>query len=131
MAMSNVVLTDGQGTPVNHTFTPQNGQQGDKPATWYNKVSGTTLKLWEKLEQYVALAKPGGQHRSTFRLDLPRTYMEGTTEKVGHIKYFITCQADEAVATDANLHDALVMVRDLVDEAVFLASHEDLIPSSM
>lgn len=128
MAMANIALTDGQATPVVHTFTPQEGQNGDKPALWLNKAAGATLKLWERLENFVSLGKAGGQHRATWRLILPRTYMEGSVEKVGNLKLFITVQADEQVGSDANLHDILVMGRDLIDEAVTTASHEDLIP---
>lgn len=126
MAMSNVALTDGQGTPVVHTFTPQNGQMGEKPATWYNKAAGATLRLWERLENFVQLGKPGGQHRATWRLILPREFTEGGVTKIGELRGFITVQCDEPVGSDANLHDLLTMMRDLIDEAVTTASHEDL-----
>jgi hypothetical protein len=124
--MSNVLLTDGQGTPVVHTFTPNNGQMGDKPATWYNKAAGTTLRLWERLESFVQLAKPGGQHRSTTRLILPREYTEGSVTKTGELRGFITVQADEQVGTTANLNDLLTMMRDLIDEAITTSTHKDL-----
>lgn len=42
-AIANLVLADGQSTPANHTFVPQNPQFGDKPAVWFERDATNPL----------------------------------------------------------------------------------------
>lgn len=47
--MNNIVIKDGQATPVDHTFTPYQPQQGNNTAAiWYER-SGTTPLGWRRI----------------------------------------------------------------------------------
>lgn len=71
MALSNVVIGDGQSTPVNKTFEVFTPQVGALPAVLFQKAGGIT-KLNERLELNQKRLGDGGGYRTTVLARMPR-----------------------------------------------------------
>lgn len=71
MALSNIVLGDGQATPVNRTFEVFTPQVGSNAAVLLQKAAGIT-KLNERLELALRRSGSGTAYRLELTLRLPR-----------------------------------------------------------
>lgn len=71
MALSNIVLGDGQGTPVNRTFEVFTPQVGNSPALLNQKSSGVT-KQFERLSCLLRRAEGSSSYREVITLKMPR-----------------------------------------------------------
>lgn len=72
MALSNIVLGDGQATPVNRTFEVFTPQVAVNPAVLFQKAGGIT-KLNERMELLQKRSGGGNAYRTEVLLRLPRT----------------------------------------------------------
>lgn len=81
MALSNIVLGDGQTTPVNRTFEVFTPQVGNTPALLNQKSSGVT-KQFERLSLLLRRAEGSSSYRQIISLKLPRVVdaVTGVTE---------------------------------------------------
>lgn len=71
MALSNIVLGDGQATPVNRTFEVFTPQVGNSPALLNQKGSGVT-KHFERLSLLLRRAESSNSYRQIITLKMPR-----------------------------------------------------------
>lgn len=71
MALVNIVIGDGQSTPVNKTFEVFTPQVSVNPAILFQKAGGVT-KLNERLELNQKRLGDGGGYRTTILARLPR-----------------------------------------------------------
>lgn len=71
MALLNIVLGDGQATPVNRTFEVFTPQVAASPAVLFQKAGGTT-KLNERMELLQKRAGGGSAYRTEALLRMPR-----------------------------------------------------------
>lgn len=72
MALSNIVLGDGQPTPVNRTFEVFTPQVTTNPAVLLQKAGGIT-KLNERMELLQKRSGGGSAYRTDILVRLPRT----------------------------------------------------------
>lgn len=72
MALSNLVLGDGQATPVNRTFEVFTPQVGRLPAILLQKAGGIT-KLNERMELLQRRAGSNAAYRTECLVRIPRT----------------------------------------------------------
>lgn len=72
MALLNIVIGDGQSTPVNRTFELFTPQVATNPAILFQKAGGIT-KLNERMELLQKRAGGGSAYRTEALLRLPRT----------------------------------------------------------
>lgn len=81
MALSNIVLGDGQATPVNRTFEVFTPQVGNSPALLNQKSSGVT-KQFERLSMLLRRAEGSSSYRQIITLKVPRVTdaVTGVTE---------------------------------------------------
>lgn len=138
---ANVVLTDGASTPVNHTFSPQNGQVGNsQPAVWLNRsANGGVVVGYEQLTQLVKFV-PGsnGVSRVTQKLVLPTLAVTSPQTGTGiqpppTLAYNITFNAEWVLpnpSTQAERKNLRVMAVDLLAESITVAAVETLEPAT-
>lgn len=72
MALSNIVIGDGQTTPVNRTFEVFTPQVTTNPAVLLQKAGGIT-KLNERMELLQKRSGGGSAYRTDILIRLPRT----------------------------------------------------------
>lgn len=72
MALSNIVLGDGQAAPVNRTFEVFTPQVTTNPAVLLQKAGGIT-KLNERMELLQKRSGGGSAYRTDILIRLPRT----------------------------------------------------------
>lgn len=72
MALSNIVVGDGQATPVNRTFEVFTPQVATNPAVLLQKAGGIT-KLNERMELLQKRSGGGSAYRTDILVRLPRT----------------------------------------------------------
>lgn len=72
MALSNIVIGDGQLTPVNKTFEVFTPQVSNLPAVLFQKAGGVT-KLNERMELLQKRSGGGSAYRTDILVRIPRT----------------------------------------------------------
>lgn len=75
-AQSSIVVNDGQGTPVAHTFVPNGAiAQPDRKVTaeWVDRSQGTEVGNWYIREQY---SPPNGNGIAKMRFTIERPVLE-------------------------------------------------------
>lgn len=138
---ANVVLTDGAGTPVNHTFSPQSGQVGDsQPAVWLNRAANSGVVVgYEQLTQLVKIGKGNtGVSRVTQKLVLPTLAVTSPQTGTG-IQPPPTLAYSNSVVTEyvlpnqgttAERKNLRVMNVDLQAEGITVSAVENLEPAT-
>jgi hypothetical protein len=132
MALSNIVIADGATTPVNHTYVPQNGQIGNTPATWFEKIVSFSSLAWRRVTSLVQLsAKPTGDHKCSMQIHVPfvRT-VDGSEVLDGTISSYVTMVIPANLATDVNLKDIKALTANLMDQTVAAEVFSQLKPST-
>ena len=138
---ANVVLTDGAGTPVNHTFSPQAGQVGNtQPAVWLNRAAnGGVIVGYEQLTQLVKFVNGNtGVSRVTQKLVLPTLAVTSPQTGTGiqpppTLAYNISFNAEWVLpnqSTPAERKNLRVMSADLLTEAITISAVETLEPAT-
>jgi len=69
-AIANLVLADGQATPVNHTFEAQSAQVGDIPAEFLEKSAGS-INGYLRLTVATRKSKVGSSYRTQVKISMP------------------------------------------------------------
>lgn len=109
----NLVLADGQATPVNHTFTVMTPQNGSDPAVWLDKSGG----VFAEYPRITALVKVGNDaSRSQFRVQLPSLDLDGA------LKHTVFGKIEVVVPVEATLdekNDIVAYLTGIVTDAVF------------
>lgn len=81
MALANIILGDGQATPLNRTFEVFTPQVGGSTALLNQKSSGVT-KLFDRLSLLLRRAEGSSSYRQIITLKMPRITdaVRGTVE---------------------------------------------------
>jgi hypothetical protein len=110
MALS---INDGKTTPVAHIFGQDQTQNGSDPSVFVNRANANGPAFWERLTFAGILAsalRPKQKHRVKTRLTLPIAgTVDGNPAVLGTIEVITTVLADQSVATEANMKDAIVL----------------------
>lgn len=69
-AIANIPVTDGEITPVEHLFVPNNGQSKDDPSVSFNKIGGIYAGF-EKLTTLVRRSNTGKATKVSLQLVCP------------------------------------------------------------
>lgn len=120
MTANSISILDGKAVPVARVFLNQNGQIGNQPATWYEKIGSFSSLAWNKLTTAVVLAtKPKGDHKLSMQIHLPVVRLvDGSEVLDGTLSSFITMIVPANLATDANLKDLKALTANSMDHAV-------------
>lgn len=73
--IQNLVLANGQDTPVDQTFSPVNPQYGSTPAKWYNKVTSLFSGYTEATQ---LLTRKGTSQRFSVKVRVPYLNDDGS-----------------------------------------------------
>lgn len=126
-AIAALTLADGQGTPVNHTFSPLNAS--GQSASWIDR-SATTIAGARTISNEVRTpAVPGGAQRNiwTFKLPIEAVGTNGSTTVVG----FSSCKVEFNFRQEATLQemkDAYAYVKNLFAVAAVKTGVEGMEP---
>lgn len=69
-AINSLTLADGQATPANHTFVPDQPQIGSSPAVWYEKTA-SSITGFQQVTMLNTYNSGTGTARVTIRIALP------------------------------------------------------------
>jgi hypothetical protein len=126
-----IAIADGKGTPVTHTFTQDSEQQGDNPAVFVNRANVNGPSFWEKLLIRMKLGnKKTVPH--LYKVELVRPIpgtVDGNPAVLGIHRMHLTLLADQAVASEADVLDSLVLVANLADNATFRGQFKQFAPA--
>jgi hypothetical protein len=123
-------INDGKGTPQAHVFTQDAQQNGADPAEFVNRGNANGPSFWERLTSLVTLGKKASvPHviKTTLTRPIAGT-VNGNPAVLGFHKLHQTLLIDQAVATEADVLDSLVMMANLGDNATFRAQVKQFAP---
>jgi hypothetical protein len=123
-------INDGKGTPQAHVFTQDAQQNGADPAEFVNRGNANGPSFWERLTSLVTLGKKASvPHviKTTLTRPIAGT-VNGNPAVLGYHKLHQTLLIDQAVATEADVLDSLVMMANLGDNATFRAQVKQFAP---
>lgn len=126
-----LVINDGKGTPVAHSFTQDAQQNGTDPAEYVNRSNANGPSFWERLKAWVTIAaRPTQKHVVKIKLTRPIAgTVNGNPAVLGVHDAILTLLIDQPVATESDILDTLVMVANLGDNATFRTQVKQLAPS--
>lgn len=126
-----ITIKDGKGTPADHVFTQDAAQQGETPALYVNRSNVNGPNFWEKLFARVRIGtKKTVPHM--YKVELVRPIpgvVNGNPAVLGTHHVHLTLLADQAVASESDVLDSLVMVANLGDNATFRSQVKQFAPS--
>lgn len=122
-AIANITLTDAAGTPVNHTFVPQDCTS--ELATWANTVSGISIGMPE-FTFSMKLGRNGQANKITGKLSMPTLETISGQDASGYVavpSLAYTCIGKfelilPARATLQNRKDVRAMIQDALSDAI-------------
>lgn len=124
MALANIVLADGQATPVNRTFEVFTPQVGSTAALLNQKAAGVT-KLNERLSLLLRRAEGSTSYRQVISLKMPRVTdaVKGITE-TAHIDITVVIPDGFTAAMRA---DIAAYLRNLTSHPAIQTSVKDVV----
>jgi len=123
-AIGNIVLADGQTTPVNRTFEPLTAQMGETPAEFWEKSAGA-LVGYRTLKVLFRRSKTGGANKVIMRISSPTLETVSGSSSNGY-----TPAATKAYATDCDIVFTLPDRCTLQDRKDILAFAKSLLANS-
>jgi hypothetical protein len=126
MTIANIVLTDGQATPVDHTFVPI---ADGASSVYVNTTGASTVQGQETLRIDINRAKTDTAD-NTARVVLvgpQEATVDGVVIKVGEVSLAINLRATPGT-TAAMVNDVLAMAADLLAESAFRTSVKNFLP---
>lgn len=78
--IANIVIADGQSTPVNHTFSVLAAQSGDTPSLWRDTASSTVVSGQYRMSMRVYRSTTADKVQ--IRVTMPKLSTDGTLTKV-------------------------------------------------
>lgn len=127
-------LNDGKATPVAHVFSADQIQNGGDPTVFVNRANVNGPNYWEKLLILAKLApanRPKQYHsvKASFELPIQGT-VNGLPAVIGVIRVMTTVLADQAVATEANMKDAVALSKNLLSDATVVGQMVTFAPAN-
>lgn len=135
-SIATATLSDGQATPVAHTFGVVTGQNGASPATWQDRSPGV-IAGFKTLTLSVNRAKQSKSWRVEMRLTDPTLAVTAPASGSGiqpnptvayNCLFVGTFILPEACSLQ-NRKDILAYVKDAIDDGMLTAAVQDLEPS--
>lgn len=127
-------INDGKATPVAHVFGADQIQNGGDPTVFVNRANTNGPNFWERLLILAKLApanRPKQYHTVKTDITLPIAgTVNGLPAVLGNIRVVMTVLADQAVATDANMKDALALQKNLLSDATIIAQMSSFAPAN-
>lgn len=126
MAIANIVLTDGQATPVDHTFIPI--ADGANSA-WVNPTGASTVQGQEALRIEIVRGKTDTADNTArvVLVDPQEATVDGVVKKVGEVSLSINLRATPGCSA-AMVNDVLAMATDLLGESAVRTSLKNFTP---
>lgn len=124
-------INDGKATPVAHAFTQDAQQNGTDPAEYVNRSNANGPSFWERLKVWATLGRTASQpHTYKYRLTrpIPGT-INGNPAVLGKHEAYLTLLVDQAVSTEADVLDTLVLMANLGDNATVRTQCKQFAPS--
>lgn len=127
-------INDGKGSPVAHVFSADQIQNGGDPTVFVNRANANGPNFWERLLILAKLApanRPKQYHtvKSDLTMPIPGT-VNGLPAVIGNVRVVMTVLADQSVATDANLKDALALQKNLLSDATIVGQMSTFAPAN-
>lgn len=125
-----LVINDGKGTPVAHSFTQDAQQNGADPAEFVNRGNANGPSFWERFKMWITLGKSAtAKHVVKVKLSRPIAgTVNGNPAVLGSHEAILTLLIDPAVATESDILDTLVMMANLGDNSTFRGNVKQLAP---
>lgn len=127
-------INDGKVAPVAHVFSADQIQNGGDPTVFVNRANANGPNFWERLLILAKLApanRPKQFHTVKSDLNLPiQGTVDGSPAVIGQIRVVTTVMADQAVATEANMKDAITLNKNLWSDAVIAAQAATFAPAN-
>lgn len=123
-------INDGKGTPQAHVFTQDAQQNGTDPAEFVNRSNANGPNYWERLRTWATLALKASQPH-VYKLKLTRPIagtLNGNPAVLGKHEAILTLLIDQAVASESDVLDTLVMVANLADNTTVRAQIKGFAP---
>lgn len=120
-AIGNVVIADGQATPVNHTFVPITGQSGSDNATWRDQALSSraqNLSITGSLRQANGNSKRDKVSINLYK-PLVRTDVSGVVSVVETMSVRIEITVP-SIATDAERKDLRTLAKNLMAHQILI-----------
>lgn len=127
-------INDGKGTPVAHVFGADQIQNGSDPTVFVNRANTNGPNFWERLLILAKLApanRPKQYHTAKTDMTLPiQGTVNGLTVVLGSIRVVMTVLADQSVATEANMKDALALQKNLLSDSTIAGQLATFAPAN-
>lgn len=116
-----LVINDGKGTPVAHSFTQDAQQNGADPAEFVNRGNANGPMFWERIRAWVTIGnRPTAKHVVKMKLSRPIAgTKDGLPAVLGNHEAILTLLIDPTVAGESDILDTLVMTANLGADAAF------------
>lgn len=132
MALS---INDGKTTPVAHVFGVDQIQNGGDPSVFVNRTNTNGPNFWERLKILSGLApanRPKQYHTVKLDLELPiQGTIDGSAAVIGKIRVVTTILADQNVATEANMKDAIALMRNTLGNTTLISQMSTFAPANV
>lgn len=125
-----LVINDGKGTPVAHTFTQDAQQNGADPAEFVNRGNANGPSFWERIRAWTTIGnRPTAKNVVKIKLHRPIAgTKDGLPVVLGAHDVILTLLADPAVSGESDIQDSFVMMANLGDNATVRTNVKQLAP---
>lgn len=132
MALS---INDGKSTPVAHVYGVDQIQNGGDPSVFVNRANANGPNFWERLKILCGLApanRPKQYHTVKLDLELPiQGTIDGSAAVIGKVRVVTTILADQNVATEANMKDAIALMRNTLGNTTLIGQMSTFAPANV
>lgn len=125
-----LVINDGKGTPVAHSFTQDAQQNGSDPAEFVNRSNVNGPSFWERLRGWATIAtKASAPHVVKVTLNRPIAgTVSGNPAVLGSHKSIVTFLIDQAVSAESDVLDTVAMTQNLLANATIRGQIKSFAP---
>lgn len=128
-------INDGKVAPVAHVFGVDQIQNGIDASVFVNRANANGPNFWERLLILAKLApanRPKQYHTVKTDLNLPiQGTVDGSPAVIGQIRVVMTILADQNVATEANLKDAIALQKNALSNATLIGQMATFAPANV
>lgn len=130
-----LTINDGKATPVAHVFGVDQIQNGGDASVFVNRSNANGPNFWERLLILASLApanRPKQYHTVKLDMNLPiQGTVDGSAAVIGKIRVVTTILADQNVATEANVKDAIALARNTLSNATLIGQMSTFAPANV
>lgn len=127
-------INDGKASPVAHVFSADQIQNGGDPTVFVNRANTNGPNFWERLLVLAKLAPPSRPKQvHTVKCDLTmpiQGMVDGNPAVIGQVRGVLTVLADQSVATEANMKDCLVLIKNFLADPTIIGQLTTFAPAN-